>query len=541
MAEEAPTIDPNLTPVELVKARISAGKKFTARFSKKDRIASKRFLDSSSLQSGLDSVDEPDNDGELPEDLAEGQINYLTLNTIIKTHSITLHDPDFYVKGGDFPPELQAQALITGQPLPNVTEIVRKRLKEKWDEYERAELARAIFQQQDISGHGFAFFRWDAEKNWNCWEYAQSKDVLLDPHVTSTTWHQLRWAARKIRMPREEFLERYPDKAQEVLDHDMTILEDSRTVRQAIEVTVYWDSTSEYHLHGEETVLEAGQNLYGRVPLLQMLGEINPLSPYRLGTFDLASGVQKMHSDLQDQLNAQAKHGGPRVVINAEDETDELAKQFDYGPKEQAIRVQGTPVTDYIGVVEGGGIDAALFQAIDMQAKAADAYCGVNEYMRGVPTSDPKFASQIAAVQQHAGVRGISDQKKYERFLRAMARIDIEMFVDFGNVSDPLDFEFWQACQMVEDVWVVEASTIFRDPATEQQASMQLFQLALTAVEPMSMTGSVPNLAELWTDVLRAFNRTDIEKYLIPVAPPVEPGMEEETAEGQPAGEAVAA
>jgi len=507
-----------VTPFDVVKARLAAGRVFTQRFAAKDRRASWRFLDAAALQlesphvrTGEESFDSVD--GDLPIEQTQGQINFLTINTIVKLHNIAIADPDFDVECSD----------------PSNAALVRETLRVLWEKNEWSEEARAAELAKDISGMGFLFYRWD-EREGPCLEQVDSWDVYCDPHVTKTSWKRLRWVARRIRMPLDEFIERY---GADYLDTETDNVRSEGFASQAVEVVVYWDRETEMHLKGEETLLKTGPNLYGDVPVIVLLGEINPRSPWRLGDFDLASGMQAQLSDLLDALNNQAKHGGTLTAYNPDVLNQETIDSLESGRQQGYLPVEGGDFAAAVYRLPGEPLNPALLESFNIVQKGLDAVQGVNEYQRGVLASEAKTATEAALLSGQSGRRGYAAQTRYEQFVTHMGRCVIKLLQMFAEVNTDEEYELWLAIQDVRSVRVVEASTIFRDPSLEQQSAMQLFDLGLRAFQPMSLTGSVPNLPELWLDVMRAFRRRQPQKYLVSLPEQASEGQREETGENK--------
>src|SRR5262245_40257068 len=97
-----------LTNTDLIKARIRAGQWFMDPFCQKAQLAIARLLDPSAVDANtmpfgiespltaLETNTQPEFD--LPTDVERGQVNFLTINELVKVHSIAINDPDFEVK-----------------------------------------------------------------------------------------------------------------------------------------------------------------------------------------------------------------------------------------------------------------------------------------------------------------------------------------------------------------------------------------------------------------------------------------------------------
>lgn len=509
------------TALDVIRARISAGRWKMDPVARKDSLASSRFLDSTSLWIGTESPldpygaqDDTYGDSNIPTDVGEGQINYLANNIIVNTFSTCINDPDFDVKC--------PQATI-----PDAEAIVRMAFRELWDKQDWAEIDQATYLQMKISGQGYQTWFWN--DSGPQFEQVDTWDLAIDPNITKWGWRKPRWFARRIRKPYDEIMALYPDTYRRVLGinggpavYDRGSRDYQRT---ACNVWIYFDKNTECHLYegGLEgnLPLYVSDNMYGEVPLLTLKGVPNPRSPFSLSDYDLAYGEQALIVKLLDRFRNSALNGGSVLVVDEnamgdEAEDDELHDDV-IG---SILKVDGRPVNEVLWRLPAEAIDSSLLEVLTILRAGLDETTGVNELNRGVASGRKKTATETALMAQQSSARGVANRVKFERFLNRKVKILLDMIVKFGRVETDNDWVLWQAMKSVESLSVVERSTVFRDPVTEQTSSMQLFELMANSAPMLAQQGSMPNLPEFAKDVLRAFNRQNVEKYFIQIQQP---------------------
>lgn len=498
-----------LTPLETIKSRIKAGQWMMQEFSLKDQRAIGRYLDPTGLTIGnrspmTTSETSAQAQGRLPLEGGEGQVPFLTINTLTKVANVAINDPDFDVECGE-------------GAGPDDEEITRQSLKDLWEKEQWAFEDQATELQASIAGMGFQVWGWGQEGPF--FRQKDTWDLAIDPHTTKTTWHKMRHFAYRVRMPYADVKARYPSTYKRAL----TVIMDEGTVdyeQTACDIWIYFDSTTEAHLYGGNIELYRDDNLYGAVPLLVLPGEVNPDSPFHMGDFDLATTLQEFLSGFMDALVDQAKNGGSITVYNeqaidTEGSEDELLEGNDSPQLNAVIGITGVPPDEAIHRIPSEPINPALLEAFQVVRRGLDEATAIGEYERGVPLTSGRTATESAIISQQSSARKIATKATFERFVNAKVRILLKMLRDFGQTSTDEDFILWQALNKVTKVRVVESSTTFRDPAIEQQAAMQLLQLAITAFPVMAQTGTLLNLRAFTEDVLRAFQKRDVKRYFI--------------------------
>lgn len=524
MHSEEPTKKTNgqATP-EAILGRIRTGRQFIERgLGERERIACKRFLDGSETSAYLLYDDDNfDGVGVLPEAQEVGNVNYLAINILTKVAAVAIGDPDFHVDtGSDDPLVLQA---LEGMEMPELSrqdmaEVVRRFLRQLWEVRGWARVFRKVLLKRALSGMGILAYLWHDEEG-PLFETVRARDFACDPCVTD--WRNLHWAARRVRMRREDARTRYPKIADLIVAPASDILnldEAAPLTRDTVDLWVYWDRATEATCYGEQ-VLEQGPNLYGRVPLLILEGDIAPESELSMGDYDTASQLQEMLARLQAMINNQAENGGAIGWYNPGLLDDTSKNAFDSGRPQEFIATQGDG-HEVFGYIAGQPSDPMLMEAFQLAQKGLDSVTGVNEYQRGVINQSVKFATEAALLANQSGARGNQARIEYEQFVNFAARCLLQMVERFGPamMTDGAaeDRLLLLSIQSVQDIKVVEASTSYRDPSAEIQTNLQLLQ----AMMPFIQAGLV-NPTPLIADVFRAFGKRDVQKYF--QAPPAGP------------------
>ena len=538
---------------ETITGRIRTGQRFIERgLGERERIACKRFLDGSEASAYLLYDDDNfDGVGVLPEAQEVGNVNYLAINILTKVAAVAIGDPDFHVDtGSDDPTILQAQeirggasglgsaadAASMGVERPELSrqdmaEIVRRFLRQLWEVRGWARVFRKVLLKRALSGMGILAYLWHDEEG-PLFETVRARDFACDPCVTD--WRNLHWAARRIRMRREDARARYPKIADMVMApvSDIPNLDEpSPLSRDTVDLWVYWDRNTEATVYGSD-VLEQGPNLYGRVPILILEGDIAPESELSMGDYDTASQLQEMLARLQAMINNQAENGGAIGWYNPGLLDDTSKNAFDSGRPQEFIATQGDG-REVFGYIPGQPSDPMLMEAFILAQKGLDSATGVTEYQRGVINQSVKFATEAALLANQSGARGNQARIEFEQFVNFATRCLLQMVRAFAPamMSDgaPEDALLLQSVMAVQDIKVIEASTSYKDPSAEMQTNLQLLQ----AMMPFIQAGLV-NPTPLVADVFRAFGKRDVHKYfqLPPAATPPQPSP----SQGQGAG-----
>jgi hypothetical protein len=532
---DAKTKSDGQATAETITGRIRSGARFIERtLGERDKIACKRFLDGS--ESGAFLLYDDDGDGILPEAQEVGSVNYLAINILTKTAAVAIGDPDFHVDTGSDDPLLMQQQ--EGQEAPDLSrqdmaEVVRRFLRTLWEMKGWSRTFRKVLLKRGISGMGILAYLWHDEDG-PLFEHVRARDFAVDPCVTD--WRNLHWGARRIRMRREDAVARYP-KLKDMVDtspaqSDIVDLDGpSPMSKNVVELWIYWDKQTEATCCGSE-VLEQGPNLYGRVPLLILEGDIAPESELSLGDYDTCAQIQEQLARYQSMINEQAENGGAIGWVNLNLlDSDTQKTEFQNGRPNSFIQVNGSG-EDAIGYIEGQPSDPMLMNAFADQRRSLDSATGVSQFQRG-EAGDVKTATEVAFLANQSGARGGQARIEFEQFVNFAARCLLQMVVAFApsmmQDGAPEDALLLQSIQAVQDIKVIESSTSYKDPNAEIQTNLQLMQ----ALAPFF--GTLIDPRPIIADTLRAFGKRDVQKYFLqpPVPQPGPPGVQPPP-QGQP-------
>lgn len=562
-----------LTSDEKVLERLAAGKNHVKRgLADRDGIACKRFLDGSENADSLLYGDANTDSGVLPESQEVGSVNYLAINILVKAASIAFGDPDFHVDCGEedplasappYPPTLGGQMGMgaggvdpaTGMPIAAPTmpldlskadfaEIVRIYLKTLWKARGWARTSRKALIKRSISGMGIIAALWHPDLG-PVLEHVRAQDLAINPNVRD--WDRPGWAARRLWMDREEAARRYP-KFEHLFDlppGDIPNLDEpSGLTKHSVEIWTYWDETTETVIYGSD-VLVKGPNLYKRVPLYFLEGDIAPESEFSIGDYDIAIGQQMMLARLIAMIMEQAENSGAIGWYNPALMHDQTKQSFEDQRSNGFIALNGD-ATDCMGYIQGMPLSPALLEAFRLMQQGLDSTTGVSEYQRGVLNQQVKFATEAALLANQSGARGTQARVEFEQFLDKLSRAVLDMTTQFAPSlmleSDEKDMLLLEAISLVEDVCVQESSTTYKDPANEQQSNLMLLQVLMPFID-----AGLINPLPLIMDVLRAFGKRDTSKYINsqargplppnsggPVAPSMSPGGNPAPGSGTP-------
>jgi hypothetical protein len=190
-------------------------------------------------------------------------------------------------------------------------------------------------------------------------------------------------------------------------------------------------------------------------------------------------------------------------------------------------------ITPPIVRLPGMPLEQTLLAVRQENKNGMSGMMGVTDYQRGVIEQKAAFATEVAALTSQSGARGVQAAKEFERFVSRKAQITVLLEKKFGG-AEPGDepevastkMELWAKFQDVQEVDVVEASTLYKDPSYDMQQGMQLLQLGMQITPLMIQTGQPPpNLTLLYQDVLRAAGKHDVDKYSMPPMQMPQQGM----------------
>lgn len=505
-----------LTDDDTICQRLRVGSQFIERgLAERDKIACRRFLDGSEtgafLLYGGDTFDDV---GELPETQETGNVNYLAINILTKVAAIAIAAPDFHVDTGSDDPQLTPDD-PGAIPKQEMSEIVRQLVRSLWQHNNWVRVFQKAILKRCLSGMGIVAYLWH-DTDGPVFEHVKARDFCVDPCVTD--WRKLFYAGRRIRMRREQAIERWPLLEEYIALPASGIVnmdEPSTLTKNSVDVWCYFDEKTEAYAYGEQ-VLEKGENTYGRVPFIILEGEIAPESELSIGDYDFAAQIQDQLARLLSMMNNQAENGGATGWYNPSLLDDKSKNAFTNGRPQEFVAVNGTG-EEVFGYVNAQPSDPMLANIFELQMKALDATTNINEYQRGVINQSVKFATEAALLANQSGARGNQARIQFEQFVNFAARCLLQMIHKFSpSMMTGQDYEpiLLQCIENVQDISVIESSTAYKDPNAQQQLMLQLMQ----ALMPFMEAGFV-NPTPVIQDLLRAFGKDDTQRYMAQAQP----------------------
>lgn len=485
-------------PLAYIPSRIKAGEEHMAPFTRKSTKNANRYLDSSSKRlSSLNAF----NDGK-PDSLPVGEINYMAMNIRQKVAASTIANPDWVVE-------------CTGEN-QDAAPVVREYIRKWWHKKKWNRVFRRALTSRFITGLGVVAYMWDAAEGFTV-EYVRPDDFVIDPHTTDEGWDNPRWAARKIKLPCDEAYKRYGDQIDGVWEGDINSAE---SAKKSVDIWIYYDQDYEAEVWNGKVLGEPRPNLYGRVPMRIICGDPNPDGEFPLGDYDTSLGVFEGLRKQHNILNGIASHGGARMWIRSDFIDPKVKESVLDGSHQGPIPVSGVPGESALGYVSPEPINEATLSTINLLMDGLRSDQGVIDLDTGVTDNSNETATQTAIRSTRSGARANLLRSECEGFVEDvvndMVRISALFGLDPSQDPDEDDILVWEALTSVLEVRIVEESMMFRDPGQRQQQSMQLFQLATSSFELMNQLGFAPNLKKLFDDVLRSFDRRDVDQYYLP-------------------------
>jgi hypothetical protein len=509
---------PELSEQEILnRIRLMDKNRGMERFRKLDADASGKYLDANSsaddqdwdLPDDFDSIDSDDTLDSRP----IGQPNYLAINNETKIAAVAMGRPALHVKANE-------DEELGG--VKNSGEVVAKSWEQSWDNGNWRRETMSGLQKLGICGLGMLWYRWDDEYG-PCFEHVHSRRLLIDPHATNL--QRMEYGGVKVRMSLRKAKALYDPNGENEFFHETNATEEINQDNTSVVICLYFDRETEFHSYNGKMIFK-DENLYRKVPLIPIEGFIDPrdrLLP--LGDNVFAAGLNQQIVDLAAIASSTAKNGGPITLADGNQFDAATKVAIQEGKPQQIIFTKGpiNPQALPITRVSGEQLSPAYPEARREVQYAMDGIMGVTSAARGEQIPNVT-ATQSVMVEQRAGARPTQVKADYEQWITRMARAYVEMMQRFGG---PVEGKkqtkeqtmVWEAFKAVYEVTVVEDSTSFRNPAADQQATMQLYTtLAQTYELWMALynggyADAVPNLKQVTNDMYRAFSRQNIESY----------------------------
>lgn len=477
---------PQLTDNETVKDRVSYAFEEYETEANKYRTHCNTFRDSST--EGRGSYTDEDSDDEDDTDLAEGGIMHLRTNIQTKQAFTTMNHPDFYlIMRKDTPPGYQ--------------EIAKAALTFAWSELDLTVVTRKAYLNRSVGGMGIVSYRID-EVGYPEFDIVRKSDFAPDPHVSN--WQKLRYAAVKIKMPRNDFEERYPKYAR-MIDTGRMRLSGASRRKNSIPLKLYWDNTTECVLYNT-TIIDKDINHYGKVPLIFLRGDLSPDRQHDTGDYENGAGIQAGLTLLTESLHNQAQHGGGINIYNS----DVIPRRKLVEGRQNGWIDAGAFMDRAIKRIDAEPLNPALITAIELERNALDEATGVSAPQRG-GNSSAKFATDLVIRANQSQGRADQERTTYEQFCCEVAKALRFLMMEFGNPESSLAYVVTQALSYISDLRVIERSTEFKDPVMSRNDAVQLFDKSIQAAG----VGVPVDLVKIYLLLLRRFDLQDVEQYLL--------------------------
>lgn len=443
----------------------------------------------------------------------EGQLNWMATNIRQKLAVLSYNHPDHVVTASR----------------PENAAITRTFLRDAWRQGNWRRLVAQSGLDMMISGLGFLSYAWTSEGF--VAEYLNPGDMYIDPHTTDSTWGRLRAGGYRIRMPLADAEARYGKAVAksavvgEPLDYD-TAVRNTTWDAPYCAVDMWWTQDEEYELIGDTIVKR--ENLYNAVPILVLQGNIDPRSVFAAGDYDEALGGAEMLRQLLRVLSFAGRHGNGVPWVRADMIDGDIREQVLDNTYDGVVPIIAGTGSDVFGYTAVQPLNPALMEAIRMVSAGVDADQAVDQYSRGAVTRPADFATQAALEVSAGGARAAAVRAQFETFCEDLSRRCVEVtrrFMLDPRMGDPKPEEkvLWEALLDTDDVRIVDESMEWREPGQELAQASQTLQITLAAMPTFmelanaGMIDSVPNLPQLYEDVLRASRKRQIDQYFIPL------------------------
>ena len=539
-----------LTDSEIVgRVRLASG--WLRNFRLSDIASSNQYIDANGQTNGADDGWDDETGAtfrsvaDVPDVIPIGQPNYMAINTEVSGAAVSSQTPKLHIRADEDP--------NTG--FPGSPAIVQMAWSQSWVNGGFKREMRAAYQKRKISGLGCIWYRWDENFGFVI-ENVTSNRFFFDPHTTN--FRRLRYAGVAVNMPLSEAIRKYdPDGKKGYFSIDtsdpmsgppenafkraLNKVRDvffntddtagASTERTTCKIYIYFDRENEVHVYNDQVILRT-DNLYGQVPLFFRALFIDPRDRILpLGMNVYARGLNQWLVWLSSIAADTAKNGGTITFFDTNKIKGAERTALENGSARQLIGLnaplsaQAPPAwrlpADQLSPAYGTA-------RAEVQA-ALDGIMGSSGGARGeVPPGVTATATMLSESKSNAML--VDEVMEFENWCTDVATAFVMCVQRFGG---PVEGEkvpneaklVWHAFNSVHSVNVVSGSTSFSNPATELQASMQLYTTITQSWQlweeqaAKGMIDKVPNMTAVFNDMLIAFNRTNIDEYWKPAPP----------------------
>lgn len=545
---------PELSNNEII-GRVRYASEWLKMFRQSDLTASNQYIDANGSTYG-DDMGWDDEKGDPFRDIADvpdvvpiGQPNYMAINLEISAAALSSQTPKLHIRADEGP-----------NGFPNSPAIVQQAWQQTWVNGAFKREMRAAWIKRKICGLGCLWYRWDENYGFVI-ENVTSNRFFFDPHATNM--RRLRYAGVAINLPMSEAIRRYDPDAEHdwftVSENDSDAGPPDGAFKRALSrikeafsfsgsgesdangyasqekttcrIYIYFDIDREVHIYNDQIVLDK-KNLYGKVPLLFKGLFIDPrdrILPLGMNVF--ARGLNQALVWLSQIAWNTAKNGAPITLFDSAHIQGPERTALENGSASQMVGIKALN-KDHPPIIRipGEQLPPAFGTARMDNQVALDSIMGASSGMRGeTPAGVTATAAMLSESKSNAMM--VDEQFEFEEWCSDVATAFVMCSQRFGGPEKGKETPsevtlLWHAFMAVKHVNVVNGSTSFSNPATELQASMQLYTTVTQSWElwmglaARGIVKKVPKLESIYTDLLIAFNRTNTDEYWMDAPPP---------------------
>jgi hypothetical protein len=370
-------------------------------------------------------------------------------------------------------------------------------------------------------------------------------DIYVDPYATCMS--DVRWIAHRIRRDLDEVHEDRaykagprkkvvasgrPANADEREPHDFGADTNLATLWE------FWDiAKSEWFLFAEGVdeplIAPRGVPYTFLHPFVPYMNYVVPDRFYPMGEIESIRGLQDELNLTRTQMAESRAFLVPRNMYHPEAFTPDGVEALETGRIGGMIPVKdGYEFDQAMAPLQAANIPSQLFDMTQVIQGDIVQVTGVSEYSRGMAPKSQRTATEASLIQESQSSRAAMKLDGFERFVSEVGKRVLMMCQQFltdetevritgeqGSVwfdftPDDIAGEF--------DFGVVAGSTRPRNDMQTRQDWLQLMQV----MGPMLVPGGPINVPAFLAKVLETFDVKDVEKYVLPPAPPMPPGME---------------